>query len=115
MISKPDVVDVAVEEGSDEFVLLASDGLWDVFSPQVHPDSVLYSRVTVKCLSDNLACFSGLVQEAVNFVRAAAIEAACCRQGQGLDLDAVCERLVTAALARGSVDNVSVIMVAFVE
>ena len=59
VISKPDVVDVAVEEGSDEFVLLASDGLWDVFSPQVHPDSVLYSRVTVliKCWSDNLACY----------------------------------------------------------
>ena len=51
----------------------------------------------------------------MNFVRAAAIEAACCRQGPGVDLDAVCERLVTAALARGSVDNVSVIMVAFVD
>ena len=59
VISKPDVVDVAVEEGSDEFVLLASDGLWDVFSPQVRcplTRCTTHSRVAVlmKCLSDNL-------------------------------------------------------------
>ena len=85
VISRPDVVDVELE-GSDEFILLASDGLWDVFPPQ----------------------------EAVNFVRAAVQEGA---QGWGsggraVDLDAVCERLVAAALARGTVDNVSVIVVA---
>ena len=77
VISKPDILEFSVD-GTHEFVVIASDGLWDVFTSQ----------------------------ECINYVRWQLKQ-------QGGDITRTAEALVSAAFARGTADNTSVVIVAF--
>jgi len=76
LIATPSIKETIVSKG-DEFLLLATDGLWEVFSHQ----------------------------EAVSFVAE--------KLNELTDPSIVSEKLVEAALAKGSKDNVTVTVVAF--
>ena len=77
VISKPDILEFSVD-ATHEFVVIASDGLWDVFTSQ----------------------------ECINYVRWQLKQ-------QAGDLTKTAEALVSAAFARGTADNTSVVIVAF--
>jgi serine/threonine protein phosphatase PrpC len=74
VIAKPDMMSMDVEP-DHEFIILACDGLWDVFTNQ----------------------------EAVNFVRKMLFE-------EG-NIAVVAQELIAKALERGSVDNISAVIV----
>jgi len=81
----PDITVHDIDE-RDEFMVLASDGLWDVMPPPVVVNTVRTA------LADNAAAGGG---------------------GGSHNVDAMAERLVNEAFRRGSVDNVAVIVVFF--
>lgn len=70
---------------SDEFLILASDGLWDVISND------LACRVVKKCLDGQMRSFFDYT-----------------REGRSAEAAAV---LAELAMARGSYDNISVVVV----
>lgn len=76
IISTPDVVNEEITPLS-EFAIVATDGLWDVMSPQA----------------------------AVNFIRS--------KLYQKIDLQQATKDLVVEALESGSIDNVTVLVMAF--
>ena len=83
----PDTTVRELRPGIDQFVIVASDGLWDVFQDR----------------------------EAVEFAAAAMAEAAADTQGKegkgGAELQRAATALVKAALERGSEDNVTAVVV----
>ncbi|OMO88419.1 phosphatase 2C (PP2C)-like protein [Corchorus capsularis] len=87
VISKPEVMEKELTN-RDEFLILASDGLWDVISNEVA------CRVVRRCLNGQIRR-KGSLDHIVNENRAAEAAAV----------------LVELAIARGSKDNVSVIVV----
>ena len=78
LTAEPDVIDREVGEG-EEFMLLASDGLWEVFTSQ---GAIDFSREHLRTHNDPQGCSEALVEE---------------------------------ALRRGTTDNVSVVVLCFVE
>lgn len=84
VITDPEVK-IVKRTKSDEFLILASDGLWDVISNE------LACRVARRCLEGRLRKSSG-----------------CTRGGRAAEAAAV---LAELAMARGSYDNISVIVV----
>ncbi|OMP08483.1 phosphatase 2C (PP2C)-like protein [Corchorus olitorius] len=87
VISKPEVMEWELTN-RDEFLILASDGLWDVISNEVA------CRVVRRCLNGQIRR-KGSLDHIVNENRAAEAAAV----------------LVELAIARGSKDNISVIIV----
>lgn len=79
VISTPDIVSEIITPMT-EFAIIATDGLWDVLSPQA----------------------------AVNIVRKQLS-----RKGDESDLQIATQKLVSAALNRGSVDNVTALVISF--
>ena len=89
VISKPEVT-VTKRSNNDEFLILASDGLWDVISNEVA------CQIVKRCLEGRLRRKSLEVEvEVENESRAAEAAAV----------------LTELAMARGSKDNISVIVV----
>lgn len=86
MISKPEVT-VTKRSSKDEFVILASDGLWDVMSSEVA------CQVVRKCLNGQIRRVCNGVGNHEN------------RAAEAASL------LAEIALAKGSKDNTSVIVV----
>ena len=78
LTAEPDVLDHAVEEG-EEFMLLASDGLWEVFTSQ---SAVDFAREHLRSHNDPRGCSEALIGE---------------------------------ALRRGTTDNVSVVVLCFLD
>ncbi|XP_038709481.1 protein phosphatase 2C 51-like [Tripterygium wilfordii] len=85
VISKPEVT-VSKRTGADEFLILASDGLWDIISNEVA------CQVVKRCLSGRMRRKSGDVTKEGRAAEAAAV-------------------LAELAMARGGRDNISVIVV----
>lgn len=85
VVSKPEVT-VTKRTGKDEFLILASDGLWDVVTNQVA------CKVVKKCLDGKMRRISKEVVKEGRTSEAAAV-------------------LAELAMARGSKDNISVIVV----
>ncbi|KAJ7965373.1 Protein phosphatase 2C-like protein [Quillaja saponaria] len=88
IISKPEVT-VTKRSDKDEFLILASDGLWDVISNEVA------CQVVRKCLGGQIRRTSSFAEVEIGTSRAAKAAAL----------------LVELAMARGSKDNTSVIVV----
>ncbi|KMT11924.1 hypothetical protein BVRB_5g098880 [Beta vulgaris subsp. vulgaris] len=86
MIHEPDVI-VHKRIPSDEFLVIASDGLWDVLSNETACD------IVTKCFSDEVVCKMVVDGLTANCASASAA------------------MLVELALARGSNDNITVIVV----
>ncbi|GAB4858431.1 hypothetical protein Ancab_009904 [Ancistrocladus abbreviatus] len=89
VISKPDVT-VCKRTKEDEFLMLATDGLWDVITNEVA------CRVVRKCLNGRIRRGS---REAMD------------RQMAGSQATRAAAILVELAIARGSRDNISVVVV----
>ncbi|KAF5731241.1 protein phosphatase 2C 8 [Tripterygium wilfordii] len=85
VISKPEVT-VSKRTREDEFLILASDGLWDIISNKVA------CQVVRRCLSGQMRRKSGDVTKEGRAAEAAAV-------------------LIELAMARGGRDNISVIVV----
>ncbi|QDZ23835.1 protein phosphatase 2C [Chloropicon primus] len=62
LIADPDI-NVHLCQAEDEFVLLASDGLWDVFSSQ---GAVTFARDRLREHNDPVECSKELIEEAIN-------------------------------------------------
>lgn len=62
LIADPDI-HIHLCEKDDEFVLLASDGLWDVFSSQ---GAVTFARDRLREHNDPSKCSTELIEEAIN-------------------------------------------------
>lgn len=89
VITDPEVK-VVRRTKSDEFLILASDGLWDVISNE------LACRVARRCLEGRLRKSSS------------SVPSRCTRGGRAAEAAAM---LAELAMARGSYDNISVIVV----
>ncbi|KAL8199767.1 hypothetical protein R6Q57_013335 [Mikania cordata] len=84
VIAKPEIM-VTKREEKDEFIILASDGLWDVISND------LACHVVRKCLEGRIICRKGSNDKKYKIMNAAVV-------------------LTELAMARGSKDNISVIV-----
>eukprot|EP00551_Chaetoceros_affinis_P008251 CAMPEP_0203666888 /NCGR_PEP_ID=MMETSP0090-20130426/3828_1 /ASSEMBLY_ACC=CAM_ASM_001088 /TAXON_ID=426623 /ORGANISM="Chaetoceros affinis, Strain CCMP159" /LENGTH=129 /DNA_ID=CAMNT_0050530883 /DNA_START=141 /DNA_END=533 /DNA_ORIENTATION=+ len=88
--SQVDIQQIELDKERDEFVILASDGLWDVMSSQ---EVVDYCH---NILGDTMKSDIGGTTPNIDLVK-----------------KAMAQRLVTEALKRGSMDNISVVVIWF--
>lgn len=95
-------------DSSLEFLILASDGLWDVVTNEVNTKSFIhhlqfFHRCTSLEAKHALPCILNCVQEAVAMVKPI------------LDSEQAAKTLLAEASQRGSADNITCVVVRFLE
>lgn len=106
MISKPEVM-VAKRTDEDEFLILASDGLWDVISKEVAcrvVNKALHGRIMMRRINVD----HDRDRVLLNYERPAPADGGSSSNNRISEAAAV---LADLAMARGSKDNISVIVV----
>lgn len=88
----------------DEFLIMASDGVWDVFTNEVGVNTslVVYVLLLASPPAQKITtCFHLAVQDAVTLIRGIS------------DPEKAAQKLTDEAFARGSADNISCIIARF--